>query len=512
MEYKKVILAILDGWGIGSGDHTDAIFHAKTPIFDHLLEKYPNATLLTHGENVGLPDGQMGNSEVGHINIGAGRIVYQELARINKSIRDGELATHEILRNEFLELKNNGKSLHIIGLVSDGGVHSHINHLLALINISENYGLENVHIHAFLDGRDTDPKGGKAYLETVMNHCKNKNAKIASVIGRYYAMDRDNRWERVEKAYNLLVRGMGENSENILDSIDQQYITGITDEFMIPLKTEFWDEDNSKIKDGDTVLFFNFRTDRPRQLTRVLSQSAIESNKMVPLDISMITFANYDSSFHGLKVLYEKQDVSLPLGDVISQHELKQLRIAETEKYPHVTFFFSGGKEDEVKGEKRILIPSPKVPTYDLMPEMSANEITDSLISYLQSNIPDFVCLNFANADMVGHTGDFKAAIKAAETVDQCLGKIIDTALSMDYVTIVIADHGNSDFMVNKDGSPNTAHTTNPVPIIIAGNEISKSDYKVADGILADVAPTILYLMGLKIPDVMTGKVLIGAY
>lgn len=500
---KKLMLLILDGWGIGPKPDRSAIFAAQTPNINNLLENYPNATLLTHGGNVGLPDGQMGNSEVGHINIGAGRIIYQELARINKAINDGELQTHPVLLDSIKKAKERNASIHLIGLVSDGGVHSHINHLLALCDVCHNVDAENVFIHAFLDGRDTDPKAGKAYLQKVLKYIDNKKIRLGSVIGRYYAMDRDNRWERTRKCYDLLVKGIGVKTDDILESIDHYYDQNITDEFMEALVTA----ENATIKDQDLVIFFNFRTDRPRQLTKVLTQAEISEQDMMPLNIDMVTFTRYDEEFEGIDVLFEKDNVNNSLGEVIAAAGLKQLRIAETEKYPHVSFFFSGGREESFKNEHRILVPSPKVATYDLQPEMSAGEITEKLIDFVNKENPDFVCLNFANTDMVGHTGDFAAAVVAAETVDGCVQKILDTTLPLQYQFIIIADHGNSDYMINDDGSPNTAHTTNPVPIIYVANETKGK--KMHDGILADVAPTILSLMEVDRPVDMTGKVLV---
>lgn len=509
MAEGKAMLIILDGWGIGSVPESDAIAQANTPVFDRLLRQYPYATLLTHGENVGLPEGQMGNSEVGHINIGAGRIVYQELARINKAIRDGELASHPVLLKAIKESKERDASVHLIGLVSDGGVHSHINHLLALCDILHAEDVKNAYIHAFLDGRDTDPKSGLGFLKIVMEKCAASNIEMSSVIGRYYAMDRDKRWERTKKAYDLLVNGLGEYTDDLQGKIKSYYDSGLTDEFMEPIKLRCNDQKASLIKDGDLVIFYNFRTDRPRQLTTVLTQTNMKEFNMHTLAIDMVSFSNYDETYNGIKVLFEKETISQTLGEVLEAAGKTQLRIAETEKYPHVTFFFSGGKEEPTARELRILVPSPKVPTYDLQPEMSAREITEKLLSSLDKDKPDFVCLNFANTDMVGHTGVFEAAIRAAETVDECLGNIVENALEKGYVIVITADHGNSDYMINPDGSPNTAHTTNPVPIIVVDKHIDKKSYTVEAGILADVAPTILHIMGIKQPVEMTGKVLL---
>jgi 2,3-bisphosphoglycerate-independent phosphoglycerate mutase len=502
---KKVMLLILDGWGIGPDASRSAIAAAHKPTFDHLIATYPNATLLTHGEHVGLPDGQMGNSEVGHINIGAGRIVYQELARINKAIKDGELQSDPILIEALKKSAERGNSVHLLGLISDGGVHSHINHLLALIEVCKSIPKAKVFIHAFLDGRDTDPKSGVGYLKTVMEHIEGSNIKIATAIGRYYAMDRDNRWERTKKSYDLLVHGEGSKVTNLLEAVENSYKQNITDEFIEALIIE--DGEDARIKDEDLVIFYNFRTDRPRQLTKVLTQHAIQEYGMMPLNIDMITFARYDEEFEGIDVLFEKDMVNNSLGEVISAAGKKQLRIAETEKYPHVSFFFSGGREDPFDKEHRILVPSPKVATYDLQPEMSAQEITSKLLEYIDKELPDFVCLNFANTDMVGHTGVFSAAITATETVDSCLSKIINSALPLGYDFIIIADHGNSDYMINDDGSPNTAHTTNPVPIIyVSKDPINK---QINHGILADVAPTILKILDIALPSEMNGRSLL---
>lgn len=501
------MLLILDGWGIGPIPERSAIAQAQTPVYHDLLAKYPHATLLTHGENVGLPDGQMGNSEVGHINIGAGRIIYQELARINKAVRDRELHENPILLEAIKSAGQRGASVHMIGLVSDGGVHSHTNHLLALCDILEENHVGKAFIHAFTDGRDTDPKSGYQTMVQILDHIKNQSVKLASVIGRYFAMDRDNRWERTQKAYDLLVHGKGESAGDILSIMKKKYESGTTDEFMDAMLVI--DDPASRIKDDDLVIFFNFRTDRPRQLTRVLTQNSIEGYDMKPLNIDMVTFTRYDEEFVGIDVIFEKDSIQNSMGEVVSANGLKQLRIAETEKYPHVTFFFSGGREEPYPSEERIMVPSPKVATYDLQPEMSAQGITDKLLAYVDSDSPSFVCLNFANTDMVGHTGVFSAAITAAQTVDACVGQILEHCLPLGYQFIIIADHGNSDYMVNDDGSPNTAHTTNPVPVIFAAAGITKENTSIHDGILADVAPTLLHLLGVKQPVEMTGKDLI---
>ncbi len=499
------MLIILDGWGLGPDPKRSAIAQANTPVFNALMDKYPSATLFTHGEYVGLPDGQMGNSEVGHINIGAGRVIYQELARINKSIRDKELHQNATLIAAIKDAISRDKKIHLMGLVSDGGVHSHIEHLKALCDITQEQGAKKVYIQAFTDGRDTDPKSGLGYLQNVMDHIEGSTIKIASLIGRYYAMDRDNRWERTQLAYDLLVHGKGETTHDLLKWIKDQYVIGVTDEFIKGVVLE----KDGLIEEEDLVIFYNFRTDRPRQITKVLTQTSIPGYDMKPLNIDMVTFTRYDEEFFGLDVVFEKDSVANGLGEVIANKGLKQLRIAETEKYPHVTFFFSGGREEAYPGEGRVMIPSPKVATYDLQPEMSAQGITDGLLAYVENEEPDFVCLNFANTDMVGHTGVFEAAIKAAEVVDDCLGQIMDVCLPIGYNFLIIADHGNSDYMINDDGSPNTAHTTNPVPVILAGQNIDKSNTHLNPGKLADVAPTILELMNVEQPSEMTGFSLI---
>jgi len=473
------MLIILDGWGKGIKPEADAIAQANTPYIDRLYEQYPHSELVTFGEEVGLPEGQMGNSEVGHLNLGAGRVVYQEFARINKAVRERELHKNETLLKAFDYAKKNGKAVHLMGLVSDGGVHSHINHLKALCDISEEQGCENTFIHAFMDGRDTDPKGGFGYLKNVLQYIDNQKVKLASVIGRYYAMDRDKRWERIKLAYDLLVDGAGEKTQNPLAVIEKRYAEGETDEFLKPiLITDDKGNPNAIISEGDVVIFFNFRTDRPRQITTVLTQENMPEEGMKTLPLHFV--------------------------------RKTQVRIAETEKYPHVTFFFNGGKESVSEGEKHILISSPKVATYDLQPEMSAYEVTDAIVKELKENQPDFVCLNYANADMVGHTGDFQACIKAVETVDSCLKKLMEMALSLGYESILIADHGNSDFMINDDGSPNTAHTTNMVPCIFVSE--TRKNATIKNGKLGDIATTILALMGLEESEEMTGEVLISAF
>tara|TARA_B100000508_G_scaffold137355_2_gene131745 strand:- start:29152 stop:30666 length:1515 start_codon:yes stop_codon:yes gene_type:complete len=503
MANRKVGLIILDGWGIGDKSRSDAVYNAHTPVMDELTKKYPNSELLTSGENVGLPDGQMGNSEVGHLNIGAGRIVYQELTRINKSIRDGEFFKNETIL-EALELaKKENRKVHYIGLVSEGGVHSSQDHLHALCKLADEKELENVYIHAFTDGRDCDPESGKGYLSNLNKQIESTKIKIASIIGRYYAMDRDNRWERIEKAYNLMVKGEGEVFESSDEIFDHWYSEDVTDEFLPPSKLA--NAPNGNIENGDVVISFNFRTDRPREIVTALSQRKIENYHMEPLDLHFLTMTSYDDSFRNIHVVFEKEHLQDTIGEVIEGGGMSQVRIAETEKYPHVTFFFSGGRELEFNNEKRILVNSPKVPTYDLQPEMSAIEVTEKITTEIEANQPDFFCLNFANPDMVGHTGVYDAILKAVETVDTCLGKVVESARSKNYELVIIADHGNADHAINEDGSPNTAHSLNPVPMIY----ITEDDIRLSNGILADVSPTILDRMGIEQPNAMTGSSLI---
>ncbi|GAA4270720.1 2,3-bisphosphoglycerate-independent phosphoglycerate mutase [Aquimarina gracilis] len=499
---KKVILMILDGWGTSPDPKVSAIDHAKTPFIDNLYREYPYAALRTDGLHVGLPDGQMGNSEVGHMNLGAGRIVYQDLAKINIAVEKDTLKDETALVDAFHYAKKNSKNIHLLGLVSDGGVHSHINHIKGLLNAANSFGLENVFLHAFTDGRDVDPKSGKNHIKDIQDHMSKTTGKLASVIGRYYAMDRDKRWERVKLAYDLIVNGIGEGTENILDTIQTSYDNDITDEFIKPIILTENGNPTATIKDDDVVIFFNFRTDRGRELTEMLSQKDMHEYNTHKMPLHYVTMTNYDDTFTGIKVIYDKENITETLGEVLSKAGKTQIRIAETEKYPHVTFFFSGGREEPFEGEKRILRNSPKVATYDLKPEMSAYELRDALVPELQKGEVDFVCLNFANGDMVGHTGVMDAAIKACEAVDICVKDVISTGLENDYTTILIADHGNCETMINPDGSPHTAHTTNPVPFIL----IDKDQIKVKDGVLGDIAPTILNLMGVKKPEAMTQK------
>ncbi|WP_073310232.1 2,3-bisphosphoglycerate-independent phosphoglycerate mutase [Flavobacterium terrae] len=497
---KKVILMILDGWGKSPDPKVSAIDNANTPFIDSLYTKFPNATLRTDGLNVGLPEGQMGNSEVGHMNLGAGRIVYQDLAKINLAVQNKTLNQEKVLNDAFTYAKQNNKPVHFLGLVSDGGVHSHTDHLKGLLDSAQDFGLNNVFIHAFTDGRDVDPKSGINHIEDLDSYCQKSSAKIASIVGRYYAMDRDKRWERVKKAYDLVVNGIGTQATNAKQSILHSYNNNITDEFIEPVVIV--DENNkpiSTIQNGDVVIFFNFRTDRGRELTEVLSQNDMHEQNMHKLDLYYVTMTNYDDTYNNVHVIYDKDNITETLGEIVSKAGKKQIRIAETEKYPHVTFFFSGGREEPFEGETRILRNSPKVATYDLQPEMSAFELKDALVSELKKGEVDFVCLNFANGDMVGHTGDMQAAIKACEAVDQCVKEVVTTALEKDYTTLLIADHGNCDTMVNPDGTPNTAHTTNPVPLILIDKELKN----IKDGVLGDIAPTILELMGIAKPEAM---------
>lgn len=497
---------ILDGWGKSPDPKVSAIDNANVPFINSLYQKYPSAQLRTDGLHVGLPEGQMGNSEVGHMNLGAGRIVYQDLAKINLAVANKTLAQEQVLKDAFQYAKENNKKVHFLGLVSDGGVHSHTSHLRGLIDASQDYGLDEVFIHAFTDGRDVDPKSGKKYIQDLENYIANTPVKIASVIGRYYAMDRDKRWERVKLAYDLVVHGKGTPTHNIVTSIATSYGNDITDEFIEPLvAVDANEKPLATIEDDDVVIFFNFRTDRGRELTEALSQQDFHEQNMHKLNLYYVTLTNYDETYQNVKVVYNKDNITETLGEVLEKAGKKQIRIAETEKYPHVTFFFSGGRETPFEGESRILRNSPKVATYDLQPEMSAYELADALCPELEKGETDFVCLNFANGDMVGHTGVMEAAIKACEAVDKCTEKVITTALANGYSTIVIADHGNCETMINPDGSPNTAHTTNPVPFILVDND----QIAIQDGVLGDIAPTILELMGVQQPAAMSSHSLL---
>ena len=502
MKSKKTPLIILDGWGLGENPTADAIKQANTPFFDSLLQNYPHTTLKTFGENVGLPFGQMGNSEVGHLNIGAGRIVYQELLKINNAIESGELKTKEELHRLFDYCKNNKKPLHLMGLVSDGGIHSHITHLVAVSRYAHEAGLSEVYIHAFTDGRDTDPKSGFHFIKQLIAEVKPYGAKVVSACGRYYAMDRDKRWERVKKAYDLLTNGVGKRAESLVEAITESYDENITDEFILPIKSNEF----QPIKADDAVFCINFRTDRCREITTVLTQKAFPEFAMNPLPLYYVTMTVYDETFQNVKTIFDNAQLRNTLGETIAQHGKTQLRAAETEKYPHVTFFFNGGREHPFAGEHRIMAPSPKVATYDLQPEMSAPELTERVVDFIEKETPDFVCLNYANTDMVGHTGVFSAAKKAAETVDACLKKVVETALKKEYDILVTADHGNADFMVNTDGSPNTAHTKNLVPLIWVKKE---PNGVIKQGVLADLAPTILHLMNIPQPEEMKGENLV---
>ena len=507
MAAKKVILVIMDGWGLGKVASADAIQHANTPFVSALYSKYPNTTLITCGEAVGLPDGQMGNSEVGHLNLGAGRIVYQELQRINVAIQDGSFAKNEVLLKAIRFAKKNKKSLHLLGLVSDGGVHSHINHLKAIVDVCKKEDVNDVYIHAFTDGRDCDPKSGLGFMKDLQAHLNNSVGKIASVSGRYYAMDRDKRWERIRLAYDALVNGAGEKATDAIAAVENSYNKNVTDEFIKPTVVIAEDQKPlAVIKDGDVAICFNFRTDRCREITQVLTQINMPEYGMRKLWLHYTTMAEYDKTYTDVHVIFDTDNLNNTLGEILQQHGLKQIRIAETEKYPHVSFFFSGGRENPFDGEKRIMIPSPKVATYDLKPEMSAYEVTDALLPEIKNNTADFICLNYANADMVGHTGIWEAAIKAVETVDKCVQQIVTAGLENGYTIFLTADHGNSDYMINEDGSPNTAHTMNPVPFFIIDNEWKG---KIKPGKLGDIAPTILTMMQLPIPKEMTGEVLI---
>ncbi len=508
MSQKKVILVIMDGWGLGKAASSDAIQNANVPFTKSLYAKYPNTTLITCGEAVGLPNGQMGNSEVGHLNLGAGRVVNQELQRINVAVRDGSFAKNEILLNAIRFAKNNNKPFHLLGLVSDGGVHSHINHLKAIVDVCKAEGLKDVFIHAFTDGRDCDPKSGLGFITELQRHLNSSVGKIATVSGRYYAMDRDKRWERVKLAYDALVNGVGIKATDAIAAVENAYANNITDEFIKPtIVIDEGQQPLTKIKEGDVALCFNFRTDRCREITQVLTQTDFPEFEMKKFSLHYTTMTEYDHTYKNVNVVFETDNLNNTLGEILEQNGLKQIRTAETEKYPHVTFFFSGGREKVFEGERRIMMPSPKVATYDLQPEMSAIELTNALIPEIENKSFDFCCLNYANTDMVGHTGVWSAAIKAAETVDKCVERVVTAGLGNGYTIFLTADHGNSDYMINEDGSPNTAHTLNPVPFFIIDNSWRGI---IRPGKLGDIAPTILTLMGLAIPREMTGNILIA--
>lgn len=505
---KKVLLVIMDGWGLGQVFKADAIQHAHVPFVTSLYQHYPNTTLVTCGEEVGLPEGQMGNSEVGHLNIGAGRIVYQELQRINVAIKTGEFASNPTLIQSIRYAREHNKPLHLIGLVSDGGVHAHTQHLKALCDLCKAEGLTNVFIHAFTDGRDTDPKSGQGFIESLETHLKESVGKIASLSGRYYAMDRDKRWERVQLAYNALVKGTGSTATSAIAAMQANYAKNITDEFILPTVLTENGQPIALIQDGDAVICFNFRTDRCREITAVLTQKDFPELDMHALKLHYTTMTKYDETFNEVHVVFENDNLVNTLGEVLANNNKQQIRIAETEKYPHVTFFFSGGREQPFEGETRIMEASPKVATYDLQPAMSAAALTEKILPEILAGKPDFICLNYANADMVGHTGVFSAVIKAVETVDACVQKLVTAGLAHGYTIFLTADHGNADFMLNDDGSPNTAHSLNLVPFFIIDKNWKGS---IQPGKLADLAPTILYMMELPIPKEMTGKVLIQA-
>jgi 2,3-bisphosphoglycerate-independent phosphoglycerate mutase len=506
MKENRVLLMILDGWGIGDGSGSDVISTTGTPNIDALKKIYPSSFLLTSGEDVGLPEGQMGNSEVGHLNIGAGRVVYQDLVKINKACRTGEIRSNETLREAFAYARDRNVKVHFMGLLSDGGVHSLDSHLYALCDMTMEYGLKDVFIHGFGDGRDTDPKSGKGYMASLLKHLEKSNGQVASFIGRYYAMDRDKRWERIREAYDMLVGGTGTPAADILQAMQASYDSGVTDEFMKPIVVTGADgKPLATIAEGDVVIFINFRNDRARELTIVLTQQDMPEAGMKTIPLHFLTMTPYDDKFRELNVIFPKDNVSRTLGEILSESGKRQLRIAETEKYAHVTFFFSGGREKEFEGEERILIPSPRVATYDLQPEMSAYLVRDAVIAELEKQKHDFICLNFANGDMVGHTGVYEAIQKAVRTVDECAGDVARAARASGYEVIIIADHGNADFALNPDGSPNTAHSLNPVPLYLVSNRYSS----VSDGILADVAPTVLTIMGIPVPPEMTGRSLV---
>jgi len=503
---KKAFLLILDGWGIGDKSKSDVIYSTPTPNMDALIEKYPNSTLNTSGEAVGLPAGVMGNSEVGHLNIGAGRVIFQDLVKINKAVKDNSIKENETLVEAYNYAKKNNKKIHLLGLLSDAGVHSMDHHAYKLCEMAKDYGIEDIFVHCFMDGRDTDPKSGIGYMKSLSEYLATSNGKIGSAVGRFYAMDRDKRWDRVKVAYDMLVNGIGTPTTNMVAAIEESYKNDLTDEFVKPhVAVDASGNPIAKVEEGDVVICFNFRTDRLRELTTVLSQADMPEEGMKKLPLHYLTMTRYDDSFKGVNIIYDKDNLVNTMGEIVAKSGKKQIRIAETEKYAHVTFFFSGGRETEFDGEKRILISSPKVATYDLQPEMSAYEVKDAILPEIEKAETDFICLNFANGDMVGHTGIYEAIQKAVKTVDECVGEVVNAAKAKGYDIIIIADHGNADFAVNGDGSQNTAHTTNPVPCILV-----TEDYKsIKDGKLADVAPTLLKIMGLEIPSEMTGDVLI---
>ena len=501
---KKALLMILDGWGIGDKKKDDVIFNTPTPYWDSLIAKYPNSQLEASGENVGLPGGQMGNSEVGHLNIGAGRIVYQDLVKINRACADNSIMQNKEVVSAFTYAKENGKNIHFMGLTSNGGVHSSLVHLFKLCDIAKEYGIDNAFIHCFMDGRDTDPKSGKGFIEELTAHCAKSAGKIASIVGRFYAMDRDKRWERIREAYNLIVKGEGKKADDMVKAMEESYAEGVTDEFIKPISNANFD---GTIKEGDAVIFFNYRNDRAKELTVVLSQQDMPEEQMTTIPgIQFYCMTPYDASFKNVHILFDKENVQNTLGEYLANNGKKQLHIAETEKYAHVTFFFNGGRETPYEGEERILVPSPKVATYDLKPEMSAYEVKDKLVEAIGTQQYDFIVVNYANGDMVGHTGIYEAIEKAVVAIDNCVKETVEAAKANDYEVIIIADHGNADRALNEDGSVNTAHSLNPVPFVYVTNRECK---KIENGVLADVAPSLLTIMGMEQPSDMTGKSLI---
>ena len=501
---KKALLMILDGWGIGNHSHADVIYNTPTPYWDYLLKTYPHSQLQASGENVGLPDGQMGNSEVGHLNIGAGRIVYQDLVKINRACADNSIMKNPEIVSAFSYAKENGKNIHFMGLTSNGGVHSSFDHLFKLCDISKEYGIENTFIHCFMDGRDTDPKSGKGFIEQLTAHCEKSAGKIASIVGRFYAMDRDKRWERVKEAYDLLVEGKGKQAADMVQAMQESYDEGVTDEFIKPINNSTVD---GTIKEGDVVIFFNYRNDRAKELTVVLTQQDMPEQGMHTIPgLQFYCMTPYDASFKGVHILFDKENVQNTLGEYLAANGKTQLHIAETEKYAHVTFFFNGGRETPYDAEERILVPSPKVATYDLKPEMSAYEVKDKLVEAIKTQKFDFIVVNYANGDMVGHTGIYEAIEKAVKAIDECVKDTVEAAKANDYEVIIIADHGNADHALNEDGTPNTAHSLNPVPFVYV---TENKNAKVENGVLADVAPSILHILGMPQPADMTGRDLI---